>query len=160
MNQSNKIMMWMMPIMSLWIGFTVPAALGIYWLFQGLISTVVDVILTKRYRKIYDAEDAERLKKAMAADAIEAEKERIRAQRRAANPEGITENTSKRKLQQKQQREAEAAKAAAKKEYNAKKGVPEPEESAPRAMSGIEDRPYCKGRNYSANRYGSHSTED
>ena len=162
MNKTNKIMMWMMPLMSLWIGFTVPAALGIYWLFQGLISTVVDVILTNRYRKIYDAEDAANMKKAMEEEAIEAEKERLRAERRAANPDGITENTSKKKLQQKQQREAEAAKAAALKEYNAKKGIveEEPKKKSTETMSGIQSRPFCKGRNYNPNRYGSHNTEE
>ena len=162
MNKTNKIMMWMMPLMSLWIGFTVPAALGIYWLFQGLISTVVDVILTNRYRKIYDAEDAANMKKAMEEEAIEAEKERLRAERRAANPDGITENTSKKKLQQKQQREAEAAKAAALKEYNAKKGIvdEEPKKKSAETMSGIQSRPFCKGRNYNPNRYGSHNTEE
>ena len=159
--QTNKMMMFMMPIMSLWIGFTVPAALGVYWFMQGVISTIIDVILTMRYRKLYDAEDAIRLQKAMEQEAAEAEKERLRAERRAANPEGITENTSKKKLQQKQQREMEAAKAAAKKEYNAKKGIveEEPEEDTS-VMSGIPSRPYCKGRNYDPNRYVSDSTEE
>ncbi len=104
-NQSGKAMMWMMPLMSLWIGFTVPAALSLYWFVQGVVSTVADVYLTKKYRKIYDEEDAIRLQKALEAERIEAEKERLRAERRAANPDGITENTSKKKLQQKQQRE-------------------------------------------------------
>ena len=62
---------------------------------------LMDVYLTKKYRKIYDAEDAERLKKALAEEAIEEEKERLRAERRAANPDGITENTSKKKMQKK-----------------------------------------------------------
>ena len=114
--QTNKIMMWMMPLMSLWIGFTVPAALSLYWLVQGVVSIIIDAYLTKKYRKIYDAEDAERLKKAMELEAIEAEKERLRAEKRAANPDGITENTSKKKLQKKQQQAEEAAKAAARKE--------------------------------------------
>ena len=30
--RSNRMMMWMMPLMSLWIGFTLPAALGVYWI--------------------------------------------------------------------------------------------------------------------------------
>ena len=90
----------------------------------------------------------------MELEAIEAEKERIRAERRAANPEGQTQNTSKKKLQKKQQLEEEAAKAAAAKEYAAKKGiVAEGEESS--CMSGIPSRPYCKGRNYDPNRYNS-----
>ena len=120
--QSNKMMMWMMPIMSLWIGFTVPCALSLYWFVGGVVRTIEDTILTKHYRKIYDAEDAIRLQKAIEQDKIEAEKERIRAEKRAANPDGITENTSKKKMQKKLRAEEEAAKAAAAKEYAAKKG--------------------------------------
>ena len=159
-NQTNKTMMIMMPAMSLWIGFTVPAALSLYWLVQGVSSTVVDVILTRRYRKIYDAEDMERLQRAIAREAAEEEKERQRAERRAENPDGITTNTSKKKLQQMQQKEAEAAKAAAKKEYDAKKGIVTEEPETRKTMSGISDRPYCKGRNYDPNRYASQSTEE
>ena len=160
MNQSNKTMLWMMPIMSLWIGFTVPAALSIYWFIQGILGLVMDIFLTQHYRKVYDAEDAIRLQMAMEAEAAEAEKERIRAERRAANPDGITQNTSKKKLQQKQQREAEAAKVAAKKEYDAKRGIVEEEEEVQEVMSGISDRPYCKGRNYDPNRYSTNHTEE
>ena len=159
-NQTTKTMMYMMPLMTLFIGFGMPAALSLYWLIQGIVGTVLDNILTIKLRKEYDKEDAERLQKAMEAEKIEAEKERVRAERRAANPEGITENTSKKKLQQKQQREQEAAKAAAKKEYNAKKGIVEEETEKPQAMSGIAERPYCKGRNYDPNRYASENTED
>ena len=159
-NQSGKMMLYMMPLMSLWIGFTIPAALSLYWFIQGLVTTATDVYLTKKYRKIYDAEDAARLAKAMEEEAIEAEKERVRAERRAANPDGITTNTSKKKLQQQQQREQEAAKAAAAKEYAAKKGIVIEEEEKPAVMSGIPSRPYCKGRNYDPNRYASENTEE
>ena len=153
--QTSKMMMYTMPLMMLWIGFTVPAALSLYWFIGGIVRLVQDVILTKRYRKIYDAEDAVRLQKALEEERIEAEKERIRAERRAANPDGITQNTSKKKLQ-KQQREQEAAdKAAAVKEYNARKGIVEEEDEEAGCMSGIPSRPYCKGRNYDPNRYAS-----
>ena len=159
-NQSSKTMMWMMPLMSLWIGFTVPGALSLYWFVQGVIALIMDVFLTSHYRKVYDAEDAVRLQIALEEEAAEAEKERIRAERRAANPENITQNTSKKKLQQKQQREAEAAKAAAAKEYAAKKGIVEEETEEPTVMSGIPSRPYAKGRNYDPNRYGRQNTEE
>ena len=160
-NQSNKMMMWMMPIMSLWIGFGVPAALSVYWFVGGVLRMFEDIILTKRYRKIYDAEDAERLKKHLEEEAIEAEKERIRAEKRAANPDGITENTSKKKLQKKQQQAEEAAKAAAAKEYAIKKGIEVEEEKQEKtALSGISERPYCKGRAYDPNRYSNHNTEE
>ena len=159
--QSNKMMMWMMPIMSLWIGFTVPCALSLYWFVGGVVRTIEDAILTKHYRKIYDAEDAIRLQKALEQDRIEAEKERIRAEKRAANPDGITENTSKKKLQKQQRDQEAAAKAAAAREYAAKKGnASETEEETADCMSGIPSRPYCKGRNYDPNRYASNSTEE
>ena len=158
--QTAKTMMWMMPIMSLWIGFTVPAALSLYWLVGGVVRMVADLILTKHYRKIYDAEDAERLKKHLEQEAIEAEKERLRAERRAANPDGITENTSKKKLQKQQAQAEEKARTAAKKEYDAKKGIVEEEETEKETLSGVNDRPYCKGRNYDPNRYSAHNTEE
>ena len=151
-NQSTKTMMYMMPLMSLWIGFTVSASLSLYWFVGGVVGMLTDAIMTKRYRKIYDAEDAVRLQKYLEEERLEAEKERVRAERRAANPDGITTNTSKKKLSR-QQREMEASeKAAAAKEYAAKRGVAV-EEDEDTCMSGIPSRPYCKGRNYDPNRY-------
>ena len=148
-----------MPMMSLFIGFTFPAAMSLYWFIQGIVSLAGDVYLTKKYRKIYDAEDAIRLQKALEEDRIQAEKERLRAEKRAANPDGITENTSKKKLQQKQQKEAEAAKAAAAREYALKKGLVEEEVVEKTTLSGIADRPYCKGRAYDPNRYRNNTEE-
>ena len=158
-NQTSKMMMWMMPLMSLWIGFSMPAAMSLYWFIQGIVSMLMDVYLTQKYRKIYDAEDAIRLQKALEEEAIEAEKERQRAERRAANPDGITSNTSKKKLQQNKQREQDAAKAAAAKEYAEKKGIVFEEETQNTVMSGIPSRPYCKGRNYDPNRYSTTTEE-
>ena len=89
--QQTKSMMMMMPLMTLWIGFTVSAGLSVYWFIGGLVRMISDPIMTKHYRKIYDEEDAARLKRAMEQEAIEAEKERVRAERRAANPEGQTQ---------------------------------------------------------------------
>ena len=151
--QQTNMMMWMMPLMSLWIGFTVPAALSLYWFVGGVASMVENHFMTKHYRKVYDEEDAARLARYQEQQAIEEEKERIRAERRAANPDGITENTSKKKLQQKQKAEEEAARAAAKREYDAKKGIVEEEETEQETLSGIAERPFCKGRVYDPNRY-------
>ena len=152
--QSTKMMMYMMPIMTLWIGFTVSAGLSLYWFIGGLFRMISDPIMTNHYRKVYDAEDAIKIKRAIEADRVEAEKERVRAERRAANPEGQTQNTSKKKLQKQQQLADAAAKAAAKKEYDASKGILAEEEEET-CMSGIPSRPYCKGRNYDPNRYNS-----
>ena len=151
--QSNKMMLYMMPLMTLWIGFTVSAGLSLYWFIGGIFRMITDPIMTKHYRKIYDAEDAERLARAMEQDRIEAEKERIRAERRAANPDGITTNTSKKKLQKQQRDQENAEKAAAAREYAAKRGIEVEEAEESTVMSGIPSRPYCKGRNYDPNRY-------
>ena len=156
-NQSMQMMLWMMPLMSLWIGFSCPGALSIYWLIQGLVAIALDVYLTLKYRKIYDEEDAIRLQRHMEQQAMEMEKERVRAERRAANPEGQTQNTSKKKMQKKLQQEEEAAKAAAAREYATKKGIvlEETEDEGHKALSGIPELPWCKGRAYDPNRYNS-----
>ena len=153
-NQTMNTMIWMMPLMSLWFGFTVPAALSLYWFVQGAVSIIQDVILTKHYRKVYDEEDAVRMQRALEREKEEAERERVRAERRAANPEGQTQNTSKKKLQQKQKAEEAAERAAAAKEYNEKRGIFEEVEEK-QTLSGVADRPYCKGRAYDPDRYSS-----
>ena len=159
--QSTKMMMWMMPLMSLWIGFTVSAGLSLYWFIGGVVRMAIDPIMTSHYRKIYDAEDAIRLQKHLEEERLEAEKERIRAERRAANPDGITTNTSKKKLQKQLRDQEAAAKAAAAREYAAKRGITlEEAEQEVSCMSGIPSRPYCKGRNYDPNRYASKTTEE
>ena len=87
--------------------------------------------------------------------------ERGRAERRASNPDGITANTSKKKLEKQQRDQEQAAKAAAAKEYAARKGIVEEaarEENAP--LSGVSDRPFCKGRNYDPDRYAPKSMEE
>ena len=43
---SMKMMMYTMPLMSLFIGFSFPAAMSLYWLIQGIVSMLIDVILT------------------------------------------------------------------------------------------------------------------
>ena len=154
-NKSMSTMLWIMPFMTLMIGYSVSAGLSLYWFVGGLYTMISDVIMTKKFRVLYDAEDAERLKRHMEALRLEEEKERIRAERRAANPDGITSNTSKKKLQKQQRDEEAAARAAAAREYAAKKGISIEEAEKETCMSGIPDRPYCKGRNYDPNRYNS-----
>ncbi len=149
--QSTKMMMWFAPIMSLVIGFSYPTALSLYWFIQGIASILIDVYLTKKYRKMYDAEDAIKLQKALEAEAIEAEKERIRAERLAADPSLATASISKKNLKQQKKAAIEAAK-----QYAAKmNATPENEEDSNLPLSGVAERPYCKGRAYDPNRYDS-----
>ena len=152
-NQQMNMMIWMMPIMSIWFGFSMPAAVTVYWIAQAVFGLAFDSVLTVHYRKVYAEEDEIRREKARLMAAEEAEKERLRAERRAANPDGIVENTSKKKLERKEREEREEAA----RRYALEKAGIDPD--APKDVdldkcpSGIADRPYCKGRNYDPNRY-------
>ena len=44
---SNKIMDFSMPLMSVGISFMVPAAIGVYWIFKSILSTVKQFILSR-----------------------------------------------------------------------------------------------------------------
>lgn len=152
-NQTNKSMMLFMPIMSLVFCFTMPAAISVYWIAQAVFGMIQDYFLTKHYRKIYDAEDEEKRKHAAELARIEAEKEKRRALRREKNPDLAVENTSKKKLQQRQKEEAEAAaKAYARKHAEEKGAAPE---AAPQEQSdaAVGERTYARGRAYKADRY-------
>ena len=151
-NATNKSMMIVMPLMSLFIGFSYPAALSLYWLAQGLFGIVQDAVLTVRYRKIYDAEDEVKRRIAAQKAAEEAERERLRAQRRAENPDGISENTSKKKLQKQQQFQKEQQQAAMKRVHSNASGEDLP-------LSGDPERPFAKGRAYQPDRYRSVSND-
>jgi len=87
--QSNKMMVWMGPIFSLWIGFSMPAAMSLYWIASSVFSTLQEVALTLYYRKKLDIkspreqrEEEERIK------AEEARREAERAERRRQLAEG------------------------------------------------------------------------
>lgn len=150
--QTGKMMNMMMPLMSILFGFMMPLGMSVYWIAQSVFGIIQDYFLSKHYRKVYDKEDAARRERAAQRAAEEEEKERIRAAKRAANPDGIKENTSKKKqqLRDKQGREAAA------KDYEAKKlaaqGIlPEEKEKAP--LSGDPERPFARGRAYRDDHY-------
>ena len=148
--KTNMSMMLMMPLMSLWIGYSMPAALSIYWIAQALFGTVQDYFLTIHFRKVYDAEDAERQERAALKRAEEIEKERQRQLRREQNPDGIMDNVSKKKLRQ---QEKESADRAAR-EYEAKKNPAPEAKDDKQPLSGDAARPYAKGRAYDPMHYG------
>ena len=53
--KTNRTMMWIMPLMSLWIGFSMPAAMCVYWVANSLFSMVQEVIAARMLRKDYEA---------------------------------------------------------------------------------------------------------
>ncbi len=162
--QSMKTMLWIMPLFSLWIGFSMPASICVYWIAQAVFNTILDGILTVHYRKVYDAEDALKREKAAEEAAIEAEKEARRAERRAANPDGVANpNTSRRKVK-KQLKAAENTEFAGlgklteeQKEDIRQKA--QEKELAKGGLSGDPNRPYSRGRAYDPARYGTAKEE-
>lgn len=150
--QTSKTMTMLMPIMSIVFGFMMPLGLSIYWIAQSVFGIVQDYFLTIHYRKVYDAEDEIKRQKAAARAEEEAEKERIRAAKRAANPNGIVENTSKKKQQLRDKQDREAASKEYETKKRAEQGLPPLEEGSLPA-GGEENRPYARGRAYQADRY-------
>lgn len=147
---TGKAMNLIMPLVSVWFGFIMPLGISIYWIAQSVFGIVQDFFLTRHYRKVYDAEDEVKRQKAAERAAEEAEKERIRAAKRSANPDGIVENTSKKKqqLREKQEREAAAKEFAKKRTADGEKP-----ETSDQPAGGEENRPYARGRAYRADRY-------
>ena len=139
-------MMMLMPLISVYFMFVVPAALGLYWTMGTVLRIGQDIWLTKRYTKIIDAEDAVRFEERRKKEA-ELEQKRLETERRRA--EGIEQdrnkNTSKRKMHMTEKQE-QLQKAA---EWK-KKDEPEAEDSEP---SRVGDRPHARGRAYDPNRF-------
>lgn len=48
---TNSMMNLMMPLMSVWIAFMVPASLGLYWIISNILSAVQEPVLSAYYKK-------------------------------------------------------------------------------------------------------------
>ena len=100
---SPNAMMYMMPVMSLIISFTVPAGVAVYWIFSNLLALVQTVVLNAMYnpakiraqaeaeyaeRRQRKKEDKERLKAARLAEqaAWQQEENEKRAQKAGKKP--------------------------------------------------------------------------
>lgn len=151
-NQQMQTMNLMMPLMSLWICFTMPAVLGIYWIAQSVFSVLQDVILTRIFNKQLDIEDADRIAREKAR---EAELEQKRAETERLKAEGkMTENknTSKKKKQAvAAQKEAERKAAEVRAAREAKRRAAGIVDETPDSQVG--NRRYARGRAYVADRY-------
>ncbi len=150
---STKTMMYIMPLMSLWIGFIMPAALCVYWIMNSLTGIIRDTALTAIYKKKMDKEDAERLQREREREE-ELERKRQETERlRAMNATNVNRNTSKKKQQaQAKQSDTERKAAAERAERAARRerlGVREEEKPA----SQVGNRRYAKGRAYVEDRY-------
>ena len=150
-NNQQKSMTLMMPLMSLWICFTMPAVMGIYWIAQSLFATIQSLVLNRIFNRQLDIEDADRIEREKAR-AAELEAKREETERLKA--EGATvenKNTSKRNKKA----------VAAQKEIERKAAEARAEKARRRAANGIEelpesqvgDRRFARGRAYVKDRF-------
>jgi len=114
----------MMPLMTLWFCFMMPAAMGVYWIINTILSTVQEMLLGKFYTKRIEAEEAERAEKLEASRKLRQEEARKRA------------------LEQKDM------------EIKRVKKQPQKTNGPSTTEAGrVGDRPYARGRSYKADRY-------
>ena len=131
MNRDQKVkiswsMILMGPLISLWIGFSLPAGLCIYWISNSILMMAQEVISGRILRKDYEAAQKELEEQQKKAKEAEKERRRKSAERKAA---------------------ALAAGKSGKKQPQAKKN------SAVAAASREGLRTYARGRAYDPNRY-------
>lgn len=150
---SMKTMMIIMPLMSLWIGYVMPAALCVYWIMNSLTGIIREVGLTLLYRKQMAKEDEEFYTKERAREE-ELERKRQETERlRAMNATTVNKNTSKKKQQAQAAQSAAERRAAAERAERAARrerlGITEQEKPA----SQVGNRRFARGRAYVEDRY-------
>lgn len=133
---SMKGMMYMMPLMSVYIGFIMPAALGLYWIAQSVFSLIQEVIMTKFFNQKIEAEEAARY-------------EARQADRQKRMEEGRKQQEARKNQEEKKQTLREKQKAAQK----AKAVKAEKANTSTNESGRVGNRPYARGRAYKADRY-------
>lgn len=143
----------MMPLMSIWFCYIMPASMGVYWIANSLFGMVRDVVLTKIFKKKLDEEDAVR---AATRSQRERELEEKRLETERLRAEGKTEmnvNTSKKKIQANEKQKSDERKAALDRADRAARrerlGIQETEKPS----SQVGSRRYARGRAYVEDRY-------
>ena len=132
--RSTRMVTWMMPLMSLWIGFTLPAALGVYWIVNSLLYAIQEKVLTKYYKSHMEDELSEKEKQKRDDRLRRMEAAREQQRKYAA------EEAEKKSLKEKRA-EKQAAKSMKKKNSTNESGR-------------VGDRPYARGRSYDPEHYG------
>jgi len=130
-NSSSKTMMYTMPLLTIWMGYSFPAALMIYWIANALFSSLQELLLNKKFNEILDRE--------------ETEKEKEKKEKRYAKYE-----QQKAMLQQQQQRSSQpqgSKKKQAQRKEQQRKGPATTENGK------IGGRPYARGRSFSEDHY-------
>ena len=157
---SMKSMTLMMPLMSIWICFVMPAAMGIYWIANSVFGIIRDFVLTKVFKKQLDKEmaerDAARSQREKEIEAKRLETERLKAEGKTT----INANTSKKKIQANEKQKMDERKAALDKAERAARRERRGEKEYEKPASQVGDRRYARGRAYDPNRFSSAAAID
>lgn len=138
MAAQNRTMLIMMPLLSLWIGFTLPAGMCIYWISNSVLSVVQELICGKILKKDYEEAQRKMAEQEAAAKAAEKERRRLAAERKAA---ALAEQKAAARRPRKGKRTAAEAQAEAERL------------GAIQEASRVGMRTYARGRAYDPNRY-------
>ena len=131
--KTNRMMMLMTPLMSIWIGFMMPGLLCVYWIANNVLSMAQELICGKLLKKDYE------------------EAARVQAENEAREKE--EEKKRKRENAERRAREAEEAKKNKKKGVPAKKD-PSKQDLTVANVSRVGLRTYARGRAYDPDRFG------
>ena len=130
MNGSSKAMLYMMPLMTVWMGYILPAALCVYWIANAAFSCIQEQVLNKHFSKVLDRE--------------ETDKERQKREARYAKMQAARENYNRQLEQQAQSKGGKKPQLQPKKKKTG--------ESTTEAGK-VGNRPYARGRAYREEHY-------
>ena len=120
-----KLMNLMLPLMSIFWCYNMPAAMGLYWIINSVLMTVQEVILGKFYTKRIEAEEEEKAAKREAARQLRMEE----ARKKAAEQRELDAKRPKKQPQKPQEKRVSTNEAGR-----------------------VGDRPYARGRSYQDDR--------
>ncbi len=82
--QNNWMMILMGPVMSLWIGYSLPAGMCIYWIANSALGMVQEIIAGRMLKKDYEAAQKEMEEQKRRSKEAEKERRRKSAEKKAA----------------------------------------------------------------------------
>ena len=132
MNGSSKAMMYMMPLMTVWMGYILPAALCVYWICNAGFSCIQELFLNKYFNKILDRE--------------ETDKEREKREKRYAKMQAARENYNQQLASAKGEKKPQP-------QQKKKKSSDGEHRGSTTEAGRVGQRPYARGRAFSEEHY-------
>jgi YidC/Oxa1 family membrane protein insertase len=96
-DRTSKQMLYTMPLISVWIGFVMPAGLGIYWIVNNLLTILQEYFVGRRLKAKFEADEAKRAE----LEPLEAEEEKRRRAEAIAQKALLQAKGGKKQAQQK-----------------------------------------------------------